>query len=137
MLRAYLDTVDYEGETEQDALAETRSTLDGSKGPMLWQMSNVTERDDRLAAATLVIRWKGEPLVAFSMTDPDYKRQGLARAGLLDSMYRLRSAGETTLTLFVTQANEPAVRLYTALGFVARVRSRRNPATRSRHIPAT
>ncbi len=76
------------------------------------------------AAATLVTRVKGEPFVAFSMTAPAWKRRGLARAGLVRAMNRLREAGETQVSLVVTRANEPAVRLYESLGFAVVLKER-------------
>jgi GNAT superfamily N-acetyltransferase len=117
MMRAYAGTIDYEGESEAEALAEVRRTLSGSLGPFLWSESNVIEREGTLACATLVIRWNGEPLVAFAMTDARFKRQGLARACMLSSMHQLRALGERRLSLFVTLANAEAVSLYRSLGF--------------------
>ena len=118
MMRAYVGTIDYEGEDEVDALVEVRDTLSGSNGPFLWTASHVVERDGALASATLVIRWQDQPLVAFTMTDTRFKRQGLGRACMLNSMHRLHAAGEAELNLFVTLANDEAVSLYRSLGFV-------------------
>ena len=115
MMRAYVGTVDYEGEGE--ALSEVRKTLSGDRGPFLWSESNVVPREGTLACATLVTRWNGEPLVAFAMTDARFKRQGLARACMLSSMHQLRAVGERQLSLFVTLANVEAVSLYRSLGF--------------------
>lgn len=118
MMRAYIGTIDYEGEDEADALVEVRDTFSGGKGPFLWSASNVIEREGVLASATLVIRWQGQPLVAFTMTDARFKRQGLGRACMLSTMRQLHSMGETELHLFVTLANDEAVGLYRSLGFV-------------------
>jgi ribosomal protein S18 acetylase RimI-like enzyme len=52
------------------------------------------------------------------MTAPDDKRQGLARAGLTRVMRTLALRGEQKLHLVVTPSNQPAVALYTSLGFV-------------------
>lgn len=117
MMRAYVGTVDYEGEGEAEALSEVRRTLSGDRGPFLWSESNVVPREGTLACATLVTRWNGEPLVAFAMTDARFKRQGLARACMLSSMHQLRAVGERQLSLFVTLANVEAVSLYRSLGF--------------------
>jgi len=45
MMRAYVGTIDYEGEDEADALVEVRHTLSGGKGTFLWTASHVIERD--------------------------------------------------------------------------------------------
>jgi ribosomal protein S18 acetylase RimI-like enzyme len=63
--------------------------------------------------------WEGRPFVAFSVTAPDVKGQGLARAGLTRAINRLAAAGDPVLRLVVTQGNLPAERLYASLGFVA------------------
>ena len=118
MMRAYVGTIDYEGEDEADALVEVRHTLSGGKGTFLWTASHVIERDGVLASATLVIRWQEQPLVAFTMTDARFKRQGLGGACMLNSMHSLHAAGEGELHLFVTLANDEAVSLYRSLGFV-------------------
>lgn len=85
----------------------------------MWSASNVIEREGVLASATLVIRWQDQPLVAFTMTDARFKRQGLGRACMLSAMQQLHAAGETELDLFVTLANSEAVGLYRSLGFAS------------------
>jgi GNAT superfamily N-acetyltransferase len=84
----------------------------------LWTASRVIERDGVLASATLVIRWQDQPLVAFTMTDARFKRQGLGRVCMLNTMRQLHAAGEGKVHLFVTLANDKAVSLYRSLGFV-------------------
>lgn len=117
MLAAYAGTTDDEGGTEADALAEVDRTFAGGYGAFLGDMSRVVEVDGRIASAALVTRWRDRPLLAFSMTLPDCKRRGLARACLLGAIDALRAAGERELVLVVTRANEAAVRLYEGLGF--------------------
>ena len=80
-------------------------------------MQQVVVRDGVVVAATLVTEYGGLPLIAFSMTAPPWKRRGLARAGLLRTMARLRDAGRERADLAVTETNEPARRLYESLGF--------------------
>jgi hypothetical protein len=118
MLDAYRGTIDHdEGEGEAEALLEVRRTLSGSKGPCLWSACRVVEREGKLASAALVIRWQGEPLVAFTMTAAAVKHRGLARACMLGSMRELYANGERRLGLFVTLANAEALALYRSLGF--------------------
>lgn len=119
MLAAYAGTADDEGGTEADALAEVDRTFAGGYGTFMRDVSRVVEVDGQIASAALVTRWRERPLLAFSMTLPDRKRRGLARACLLGAIDALRAAGETELLLVVTRANEPAVRLYERMGFVA------------------
>ena len=118
MLEAYRGTVDDEGATLEDALKETRATLSGRYGsPLLEHSFLVEESGEALLCASLVSRFEGAPLLAFSMTRPSHKRQGLASALILESARSLREAGHEKLLLFVTEENLPARKLYEKLGF--------------------
>jgi ribosomal protein S18 acetylase RimI-like enzyme len=117
MYCAYLGTVDYEGETEDQAEAEIRKTFAGGYGPFDANSSRLYEKDARILSATLITRWQDRPFVTYSITHPDAKNQGLARACMRSAMEALYEAGERALWLAVTLANEPAVALYTSLGF--------------------
>jgi GNAT superfamily N-acetyltransferase len=118
MYSAYRGTIDDEDETEAEALIEVQKTFTGAYGVFVPSCSAVVERGGRLLSATLVTRWQDRPFVAFSMTEPNSKRTGLARACLIAAMSRLHAAGEHELGLVVTMANFPAISLYTSLGFV-------------------
>jgi ribosomal protein S18 acetylase RimI-like enzyme len=117
MYRAYLGTVDYEGETEDQAIAEIRKTFAGGYGPFDANSSRLYEKDASILSATLIIRWQDRPFAAYSITHPEAKNQGLARACMVSAMAALHEAGERELWLAVTLANAPAVALYTSLGF--------------------
>ena len=118
MYRADVGTVDYAGETPADAVAEVRKTFAGEYGTIDPAHSTLAEKAGRLASATLITRWRNRPFVAFTMTDPEFARQGLARATLERSMRTLHQDGERELWLVVTLANAPARRLYESLSFV-------------------
>lgn len=118
MFHAYQGTVDSEGETEAQATEEITRTFAGAYGPIDLLNSRVIERDGSIVSATLITRWKEQPFVAFSMTHPQWKGQGLARACMAAAMNALVASGRHELSLVVTAANEPAVRLYRRLGFV-------------------
>jgi RimJ/RimL family protein N-acetyltransferase len=118
MYRAYRSTIDDHDETEADALSEVQKTLSGSYGMFNPSCSTVVERDSRLISACLITHYQERPFVAFSMTDADFKRNGLARACLVAAMSRLHAAGEREVRLVVTLGNLPALHLYQSLGFV-------------------
>jgi ribosomal protein S18 acetylase RimI-like enzyme len=119
MLDAYAGTIDNAGdETIETARVEVAKLVRGDFGPFDAASSVVVERDHALASATIITRDRGEPLLAFSMTAPRWKRQGLARAGLLHVMHGLHARGECRLHLVVTAGNTPAESLYRSLGFV-------------------
>ena len=128
LLAAYRGTVDDAGEGPDEAAGEIARTLDGGYGVFDAASSEVVVRDASIVGATLVTEFQGHAMVAFSMTAPEWKRRGLARAGLLRVMERLRRAGRAELDLAVTATNTPARRLYESLGFVE-VGSARRPAS--------
>ncbi|MFO0836697.1 MAG: GNAT family N-acetyltransferase [Phycisphaerales bacterium] len=117
MLEAYRGTIDDGGETLDDARAEVRKTLDGGYGAFDFDASELIERDLRVVAGTIVTHYQGLPMIAFSLTLPEWRRQGLARAGLRRAMQRLAQAGHQRVQLAVTSGNTPAERLYESLGF--------------------
>jgi GNAT superfamily N-acetyltransferase len=116
---AFRGTIDDEGETFSDALAEIERTFAGAYGDLLFGCSFVIERGEFLASACLIVRSDphSTPLVAFSMTRPDAQRQGLARFLLQRSIDELLDRGHEQLTLIVTEGNVPAQCLYASLGF--------------------
>lgn len=126
MLESYRGTVDDGGETLDDARNEVRKLFAGDFGTMDWGASMVAEEAGCLASATIVTRDRvapaplraGEAFLAFSMTAPQHKRRGFARAGLLKLIEMLHTRGEPRLHLVVTRSNTPAVALYRSLGFV-------------------
>ena len=114
---AYQGTIDHEGESPDQCLAEMKGTLTGKYGPYLDTASFVTMEGEKALAASLITLWKGKPLVAFTMTDPAHQGKGLSRGLLRKSMHALRQAGHKALYLVVTEGNVPAERLYRKLGF--------------------
>lgn len=117
MVAAYRGTVDDEGETREDAVAEVEQVLDGSYGPFVFDASFVVEGDDGLVGASLVAVWESHPLLLYLVVRPESKRRGIGSALLLQTGTALAAAGHPELDLFVTETNEPAVALYRKLGF--------------------
>jgi mycothiol synthase len=50
-------------------------------------------------------------------TAPAYRRQGAARAVMLEGLWRLRAAGAETAIVYTSANNRPAVALYESVGF--------------------
>ncbi len=122
MLDAYRGTVDYNGETLEDARSEIDRTMAGAYGRFLPDCSFVAASAGDLQSACLItLLNEGSPdvvpLLAFSMTRPSAQRRGLASALILQSARALAAAGHTRLSLVVTAANLPARRTYDKLGF--------------------
>jgi ribosomal protein S18 acetylase RimI-like enzyme len=118
MLESYRGTIDYEGETEEDAISEIRETINGKYGPLLEECSFVIEDEQALSAC--IITWSEKeklPLLAFSMTHPDFKNQGMATFLLKKSINALLAEGYKKLYLVVTEGNLEAQHLYEKMGF--------------------
>jgi len=116
---AFRDSVDDEGETPADARAEIDRLFSGAFGRFLPECSFLIEADEQIVSACLVTWFEHHeaPLVAFSMTRPEYRKQGMARFLLQQAMNALIQRGESQLTLVVTPENQPARTLYRSLGF--------------------
>lgn len=117
MLDAYRGTPDDAGEGPAEAAAEIARLFDGDFGAFDPAASEAAVRGGEIVNATLVTHFRGAPLIAFSMTSPPWKRRGLARAGMLRTLERLRRAGHPFATLAVTRENTHARALYDSLGF--------------------
>jgi len=115
MLDAYLGTIDYDGESIEDARMEIEEYL--SSEPML-DCSRVIEMDGVLVAASLLAIWEESPLVAYVMTASSSKRHGLARAVLLTSLDCLSRTSHREVFAFITEGNTASERLFEGLGAV-------------------
>jgi GNAT superfamily N-acetyltransferase len=116
---AFRGTVDDEGETFADALAEIEKTLAGGYGRPLLDCSFAIEEGEFLASACLISWFElhSAPLVVFSMTRPEAQRRGMGRFLVQQAINALLAKGYDRLTLVVTAANKPARLLYESLGF--------------------
>ena len=123
MYDAYHGTIDDEGETPADAVAEIESVLRGKHGPLLGDSSLVIEEDGRALGATIITDWSDErtgtrqPLLAFLMVHPEASGQGMGTYLLSQSINALLAHGERELVLFVTVGNGAAQHIYQNLGF--------------------
>jgi hypothetical protein len=115
MLAAYRGGADDEGESIAEALQEVDSVLVSADRPFIPEASFVIEVDAALASASLVSLFRGAPLVTHIMTHPHSKRRGFGVSALLSSANALREQGWSSLSLYVTDSNEPA--LARKLGF--------------------
>lgn len=119
MYLAYQGAVDYDGETLEQSTAEVEETLKGKYGPIIWEASFVVMDGDRAASAIVFVDFPKEkmPLLAFTMTRPESKGQGLSRKLITLSLRELEKMGIGECCLVVTEGNQPAQGLYERLGF--------------------
>jgi ribosomal protein S18 acetylase RimI-like enzyme len=117
MYQAYEGTVEDEGESELDALGEIEGTTDGKYGKFDRAASLVAQIDNAPVSSSLVTSWHGFPLLAFTVTLPEWQRRGIGGRLIFRSAELLASQGHRELRLMVTRAN-PAINLYRKLGFL-------------------
>ena len=118
MIEAYRGTIDYEGETVEQAIEEVQGMLSNKYGAFMPASSFLIEAEGRPIAACLISLWQAAPLVTDLMTHPDYQGQGLGTFLLRQSINALHAQGYEELYLFVTAGNDGAQHLYEKLGFV-------------------
>lgn len=114
---SYRETIDHEGETLQQCEEEMLATIHGKYGPFISQSSSVIFKDNKAVSACLITIWKEQPLIAFSMTDPEYQRKGFAKQLILKAIDELAKKSFKTLYLVVTNGNTAAQNLYHKIGF--------------------
>ncbi len=121
MLESYRDTIDYEGETLEDAVSEVGATLDGKYGLFLEECSFLIEKKGKALSACIVVL-SAEiklPLLAYVMTHPRTQNQGMATFLIGKSINALIIQGYEELYLAVTKGNTAAQHIYEKMGFCA------------------
>src|SRR5262245_48839679 len=89
MLDSYRDTIDYDGETIDDAVREVESYFSGLREDSTWlNLSWLGFIEDSLACASLVSFWKDRnaPIIAYVMTASHWKGKHLATLGVSRSL---------------------------------------------------
>ncbi len=76
MFAAYQGTVDYSGESIEDAEEEIVKTFSGVYGKFLPSCSYVVESGSQIVCASLIKVLDQGPLLAFAMTSPSWRRRG-------------------------------------------------------------
>ncbi len=115
MLDAYIGTIDYEGETIDEAVGEVESWFDGS--PLL-DHSYVAVVGGAFVSAVLVMMLDGLPFIAIVMTRSDSKDQGLGRYVTATALVSLSDKGEEQVVLYITDGNTISEKLFLSLGAV-------------------
>ncbi len=118
MIDSYMGTIDYDGETLEDALGEIQAYFNGASGEPLLDASWLCFDGETLASAILISLWEGHPLVAYVMTAAAYKGQGLGRALLAQSLKTFQAQGHSQIRAVITEGNTPSEILFQRAGFV-------------------
>ncbi len=115
MLNAYVGTIDHEGETIGEAVAEIESWFGDSP---LVEHSYGAVVEGVLASAVLVMNLDNLPFIAIVMTRSDSKQQGLGKYTTAVALGSLRDAGEKQAVLYITSGNTASEKLFLGLGAV-------------------
>ena len=115
--RAFQGKLDHVGESLEQSFNDVKKTLDGADGPPIPSATFVSLDGETATAASLVIFWKELPLLAETMTDPEFLRQGRSTFLIRKSMHALKLEGYKELYLVYTDGNTEAESLYKKMGF--------------------
>lgn len=120
MLESYRGTLDYYGETLEQASAEVRSYLDGVEGAPFLDCSWLCLAAGTLVSACLVGWWdeRASALVYHIMTRAGWRGRGLGRALAFRALDSLVARGHAQVAAVITEGNTPSERLFMGLGFV-------------------
>ena len=109
---AYSDSPESEGETREGCQEEIGFYFNGTYGEPRLSCSFVAfDEAGTLVAACLVLIDRGTPLIAYLCTRPEWRRRGIARAMLAQTLKTLRLENFDRCAIRVGVANEPAQRL--------------------------
>jgi RimJ/RimL family protein N-acetyltransferase len=120
MLDAYRSTIDYEGETLSEAVAEVQRYFSSTaEDPPLLGHSVLLTSGLTLRCSCLVKQWHYRqcPLIGYIMCHPAWKGRGLAALALAESLHLLKEAGFSQVRAFITEGNVPSERLFLRAGF--------------------
>lgn len=116
MLDAYVGTIDYEGETFDDAIEEVRGFLESEAS--LPGRSFVVDDKGRIVSGVLVSMVEGVPFIGYVMTIPSHENQGLARLVVGVALDRLADDGHESAVLYITDGNVASEALFRSVGAV-------------------
>ena len=120
MLDSYRDTIDYDGETIEDALNELGSYFSQQlKDPTWLDSSWLGFMGNKLACASLVGFWKdrNSPLISYVMTASHWKGKRLATLAVSRALQSLAENNYTEVCAVITEGNLPSERIFTRIGF--------------------
>jgi GNAT superfamily N-acetyltransferase len=119
MYESYKGTIDYSGETLEEARSEIVGTLQGKYGKVIENACLLAEENSVVTSAVIFNWFEKEkmPLLTFTMTRASHKGRGLARKLLNSGLSALAKDGYSECCLVVTEGNEPAISIYRAMGF--------------------
>ena len=120
MLEAYRGTIDYEGETMIESVAEVQGWWAAARaGPPLADVSRLAFAGPLLVSACLVSDFQERqfPLIAYVTTHPEWKRRGAGKLVLGVVLEALHAEGYREIRTVITEGNMASERLFARMGF--------------------
>ncbi|MCP4307171.1 MAG: hypothetical protein GY788_20335, partial [bacterium] len=114
MLDAYVGTIDYEGETPEQAVEEVGGYLEAEA---YLEVSRVAVSNGVIQCAVMMSRIAGLPLVGFVMTRAVVKGRGLASALLDVATDAVWATGAEEIRAFITEGNLPSEAIFAKAGY--------------------
>lgn len=116
MERAYAGTVDEDLGGNSDGAVEVADWR-ASRALGIVSVAVVDAHDKLLAASMCSGSWDGEVWIAYVITEPAWKGQGLGTAAVAESVRLVRERCSVDVLAVVTAGNVPSERLLAAVGF--------------------
>ena len=114
MMDAYVGTIDYDGETLEQAVEEVGGAFSAKA---LLDQSRVAEIDGVIESAVLVSLVDSEAFIGYVMTRAAVKNRGHASALLDQSATAIWEAGYDRIRAWLTDGNTPSERIFLRAGF--------------------
>ncbi|MGI9649249.1 MAG: GNAT family N-acetyltransferase [Acidimicrobiia bacterium] len=114
MMDSYIGTIDYDGETHDQAVEEVDGALGGEA---LLSQSLLAVRDGVIQSAVLVNKANKDAFIGYVMTRAAVKGEGLASALLDLSAEAIWKAGYERITAWITEGNGPSEAIFLRAGF--------------------
>ena len=130
MFSAYVGTIDYDGETPDDARAEIDKYLDDTEMKPLLNCSWLFFAHGRMVSACLISWWASKrcPIVGYVITHPDWKNRGIAAELLQETLQSLSEQNYSLVRAVITEGNVPSERLFSQAGFTRAYSDKESPA---------
>lgn len=116
-LDAYLDTIDYEGEDVEDAIAEVRDLFAGAYGRLLPEVSGCILNNGSVVSALFATESGDGVFLPYVLTTKKNSGQGCATRLIERAILQAKHSGYRFIELYVTKGNDRAEGLYRRLGF--------------------
>ena len=116
-LDAYLDTIDYEGEGIEDAIAEVKDLFAGAYGRLHPEVSGCILESCSVASALFATESGDGIFIPYVITTKKNSGRGFATRLIKRAIQQAKNGGYRFIDLYVTKGNDRAEGLYRRLGF--------------------